>query len=62
MEYDDGNDDEEAIETHIYSFRLPIIPRLVCISVMAIRLDDAVSVSFNLRIWRAAIGISFQTI
>lgn len=55
-------DVEEEVETTIYSFRLPIIPKLVCISVMAIRLDDAVSVSFNLRVWRAAIGISLQTI
>jgi len=52
----------EEVETAIYSFRLPIIPRLVCISVMAIRLDDAVSVSIDLRVWRVAIGISFQTI
>ena len=54
--------EEEEVEITIYSFRLPIIPRLVCISVMAIRIDDGVSVSIDLRVWRVAIGISFQTI
>lgn len=56
------DDYEEEVETTVYAFQLPIIPRFLVISVMAIRLDDAVSASINLRVWRAAIGVSFQTI